>query len=63
MPHDHSVDYVAVTSGPQQSLEGSIMDLADAIAYSDHDPEDFCVSGTIKLERVREELSAGPRSA
>ncbi|MGJ0390059.1 dGTP triphosphohydrolase [Microbacterium sp. CGR1] len=40
----------------RQSLEASIMDLADDIAYAIHDLEDFCAAGMIDLYDVRLKL-------
>lgn len=41
----------------RQSLEASIMDLADDIAYAIHDLEDFCAAGMIDLYDVRLKLA------
>jgi len=41
---------------PPQSLEASIMDLADDIAYSIHDLEDFCSQGFIDLSAAVDSL-------
>lgn len=51
---------------PPQSLEASIMDLADDIAYSIHDLEDFCSQGFIDLSAAIDGLQAflaNPESA
>jgi dGTPase len=40
----------------RQSLEASIMDLADDIAYAIHDLEDFCAAGMIDLNDVTSKL-------
>lgn len=40
----------------RQSLEASIMDLADDIAYAIHDLEDFCAAGMIDLPNVQAKL-------
>lgn len=39
-------------SNRRQSLEASVMDLADDIAYAIHDLEDFCSAGMIDLHEV-----------
>lgn len=39
-------------SNRRQSLEASVMDLADDIAYAIHDLEDFCTAGMIDLHDV-----------
>lgn len=44
------------STGRRQSLEASIMDLADDIAYAIHDLEDFCTAGMIDLYDVRLKL-------
>lgn len=41
----------------QQSLEASIMDLADDIAYAIHDLEDFAAAGAIDMARVLSDLN------
>ncbi|SDC03887.1 deoxyguanosinetriphosphate triphosphohydrolase family protein [Microbacterium enclense] len=41
----------------RQSLEASIMDLADDIAYAIHDLEDFAAAGAIDMTRVLSDLN------
>ncbi|MFJ4254108.1 deoxyguanosinetriphosphate triphosphohydrolase family protein [Microbacterium sp. NPDC090003] len=56
-------------SSKKQSLEASIMDLADDIAYAIHDLEDFAAAGAIDMARVLSDLrdalnqmGTGPRA-
>ncbi len=48
----------ATVAKPRQSLEASIMDLADDIAYSIHDLEDFCAQDVFDLIVVVDKLRA-----
>jgi len=50
-------------SNRQQSLEASIMDLADDIAYAIHDLEDFCSAGMIDLRDVMLKLEDASAAA
>lgn len=47
---------LAAGERPPQSLEASVMDLADDIAYSIHDLEDFCSQGFIDLSLAIDKL-------
>lgn len=42
--------------GEGQSLEASIMDHADAVAYSTHDLDDFYRAGLVPLEQLRQDF-------
>lgn len=44
-----------------QSLEASVMDIADDITYAIHDLEDFVASGLIRLDEIQHEFQAGDR--
>lgn len=41
-----------------QTLEASIMDLADDIAYAIHDLEDFCTAGLIDMDQVGRDIDS-----
>ena len=47
----------------QQTLEASIMDLADDMSYAIHDLEDFLSSGLIDIRRVRMDIAVALASA
>jgi dGTPase len=48
---------------PPQTLEASVMDLADDIAYSIHDLEDFCSQGFVDLAAAIDKLEQYPRKS
>lgn len=58
LPQNTDLQYLkgATHIKPAQTLEASIMDLADDIAYSVHDLEDFCARGAIDVSFVHSEL-------
>jgi len=49
---------VGTTTSRQQTLEASVMDLADDMSYAIHDLEDFLTSGLIDARAVVEEMNA-----
>lgn len=56
LPHVEDLALQSIGKAPPQSLEASIMDLADDIAYSIHDLEDFCSQGFIDLSAAVDSL-------
>ena len=46
-----------------QTLEASVMDIADDITYAIHDLEDFILGGLIHLNEIEHEYQAGDRRA
>ncbi|WP_080989660.1 MULTISPECIES: deoxyguanosinetriphosphate triphosphohydrolase family protein [Mycolicibacterium] len=54
-------EYLDECVGPEiQSLEASVMDVADDITYAVHDLEDFYLAGILDVSLIQEDLKAYP---